>query len=160
MAYIVQRKDRFYVVDYPGIDLTTGRERRRWNPAGHARTDAEAIKARLEAVDHAEQVVVAEQLTLGRYLTERWMPRRRQRLAPTTAHRYQWMIDNYIEPALAALPPRPSMTCTSSSAPRSPTLNDSTSWQPTSPMQRSHPAPRPENGPARSAEPLTNSPSS
>lgn len=106
MAYIVQRKDRFYVVDYDGVDADTGRERRRWHPAGHARADAEAIKTRLEAVEHADRAVFTEQLTLGRYLTERWMPRRRQRLAPTTAHRYQWMIDNYIEPALGVIPLR------------------------------------------------------
>jgi hypothetical protein len=39
MAYIVQRKDRFYVVDYDGTDPATGRERRRWHPAGHCRSD-------------------------------------------------------------------------------------------------------------------------
>lgn len=48
MAYIVQRKDRFYVVDYDGIDPLTGRERRRWHPAGRNRSDAEAIAATLE----------------------------------------------------------------------------------------------------------------
>ena len=47
MAYIVQRKDRFYVVAYDGIDSVSGRERRRWHPAGHSRADAEAIEARL-----------------------------------------------------------------------------------------------------------------
>jgi hypothetical protein len=34
------------------------------------------------------------------------MPRRRQRLAPTTAHRYHWMIENYIDPALGSMPLR------------------------------------------------------
>lgn len=106
MAYIIQRQSRFYVVAYDGTDSATGRERRRWHPAGHSRADANAIKARLEAVEHAEQVVATEQLTLGRYLTERWMPRRRQRLAPTTAHRYQWMIEHYIDPALGSTPLR------------------------------------------------------
>jgi hypothetical protein len=46
MAYIVQRKDRFYVVDYDGTDPVTGRERRRWHPAGHCRSDAETIAAK------------------------------------------------------------------------------------------------------------------
>lgn len=106
MAYIVQRKDRFYVVTYDGTHPATGRERRRWHPAGHSRTDAEAIAARVGSAATAEHAVVTEQLTLGRYLTERWMPRRRQRLQPTTAHRYEWMIDNYIEPALGSMPLR------------------------------------------------------
>ena len=38
MAYIVHRKDRFYVVAYDGIDPINGRERRRWHPAGNSST--------------------------------------------------------------------------------------------------------------------------
>ena len=45
MTYIVQRKPRFYVGAYDGIDILTCRERRRWHPAGHSRADAEAIAA-------------------------------------------------------------------------------------------------------------------
>jgi len=48
MAYIVQRRDRFYVVDYDGIDPLTGRERRRWHPAGRDRHEADQVAARLE----------------------------------------------------------------------------------------------------------------
>jgi len=48
MTYIVQRKSRFYVVAYDGIDPITGREHRRWHPAGHSRTDAEAIATNLD----------------------------------------------------------------------------------------------------------------
>jgi hypothetical protein len=29
MTYVIQRKSRFYVVDYDGLDPLTGRERRR-----------------------------------------------------------------------------------------------------------------------------------
>jgi hypothetical protein len=29
MTYVIQRKSRFYVVDYDGLDPRTGRERRR-----------------------------------------------------------------------------------------------------------------------------------
>lgn len=59
MAYIIQRKDRFYVVTYDGIDPATGRERRRWHPAGHSRADAEAICARLDAVAAADTIPAA-----------------------------------------------------------------------------------------------------
>ena len=106
MAYIIQRQNRFYVVTYDGTDSATGRERRRWHPAGYSRADAEAIAARLQSAATAEHVVATDQLTLGRYLTERWMPRRRQRLQATTGHRYAWMIDNYIDPALGSTPLR------------------------------------------------------
>ena len=43
MTYIVQRKDRFYVVAYDGVDPLTGRERRRWHPVGHDRDEALSI---------------------------------------------------------------------------------------------------------------------
>ncbi|MGI9016751.1 MAG: hypothetical protein ACR2HR_06545 [Euzebya sp.] len=33
MTYIVNRRDRFYVVAYDGIDPISGRQRRRWHPA-------------------------------------------------------------------------------------------------------------------------------
>jgi len=47
MTYIVQRKDRFYVIAYDGIDPLTGKERRRWRSVGHDRAEAEAIALRL-----------------------------------------------------------------------------------------------------------------
>lgn len=106
MAYSIQRKDRFYVVAYDGIDPATGRERRRWHPAGHSRADAEAICARLDAVAAADTTIATGQLTFGRYLSEQFMPMRRHRLQATTAHRYQSMIDNYITPALGTMPLR------------------------------------------------------
>ena len=34
MTYIIQRQERFYVVAYDGLDPLTGKERRRWHPAG------------------------------------------------------------------------------------------------------------------------------
>jgi hypothetical protein len=49
MAYVIERNDRFYVVAYDGNDPRTGREKRRWHPAGRSREDAEAIAARLRA---------------------------------------------------------------------------------------------------------------
>jgi hypothetical protein len=49
MTYIVERNTRFYVVAYDGLDPLTGRERRRWIPIGHDRTDAEAVAAQLDS---------------------------------------------------------------------------------------------------------------
>lgn len=63
MAYIIERKHRFYVVAYDGIDPATGRERRRWHPAGHSRADAEAIAARLDAITAADTTITAGQVT-------------------------------------------------------------------------------------------------
>ncbi|MEO6493317.1 MAG: hypothetical protein ABIP99_10840 [Ilumatobacteraceae bacterium] len=44
--------------------------------------------------------------TLGMFLAEQWMPRRRIQLGQTTAHRYAWMIDNYINPRIGDIPLR------------------------------------------------------
>lgn len=100
MAYIVSRNSRFYVVAYDVIDPVTGRERRRWHPAGASRVDAEAIAATLDAATSPQADASTRSLTVGRFLIEQWMPRRRTQLRATTAHRYQWMIDNYINPRI------------------------------------------------------------
>lgn len=47
MTYIVQRRNLFYVVGYDGIDAISGKERRRWHPAGKHREDAEQLARRL-----------------------------------------------------------------------------------------------------------------
>jgi integrase len=106
MSYIVQRQNRFYVVVYDGVDPTTSRERRRWHPAGYSRLDAEAIARRFEVAKRPTESPDSQQVTVGQYLTEKWMPGRRRRLQETTAHRYEWMIANYIEPALGSMPLR------------------------------------------------------
>ena len=48
----------------------------------------------------------AGSLTIGSFLAEQWMPRRRTQLRPTTAHRYAWMIEHYICPRIGAVPLR------------------------------------------------------
>lgn len=86
MAYIVTRNSRFYVVVYDGIDPLTGRERRRWHPAGASRIDVEAIAATLDAAASPPADAATRSLTVGRFLTEQWMHRRRAQLRATTAH--------------------------------------------------------------------------
>ena len=103
MAYIVTRNQRFYVVAYDGIDTLTGRERRRWHPAGASRTDAEAIAATINAAASTPADASTRSLTVGRFLTEHWMPSRHTQLRATTAHRYGWMIDNYINPRIGEI---------------------------------------------------------
>lgn len=100
MAYIIERNDRFYVVAYDGNDPRTGKERRRWHPAGRCRADAESIAARLSAERRGTRQRPTSALTVEQFLLEVWLPRRRRELRPSTARRYQWYIDNYIAPAI------------------------------------------------------------
>ena len=96
MAYIVQRKNRFYVVDYDGMPIT-GRERRRWRLAGHTRAEADEVAARV-ALDHVRPP--RSPVSLGGFLLETWLPRKQVDVRATTAYRYAWMVDCYIVPRL------------------------------------------------------------
>lgn len=48
-GYVERKGDRWYAVVYEGLDPVTGRERRRWQPAGTTREAAEKLTARLAA---------------------------------------------------------------------------------------------------------------
>ena len=106
MAYIVTKQNRFYVVTYDGIDPNTGRERRRWHLAGESREDAETIAANLTHRTAQVRAGACSAATVTSFVSEVWMPKRVQHLRPSTAHRYQWMIDNYITPTIGHLPIR------------------------------------------------------
>lgn len=40
-------------------------------------------------------------VTLGDFLTNRWLPERQRRVRATTAYRYGWMIERYIAPTVS-----------------------------------------------------------
>jgi len=101
MTYIVNRRDRFYVIAYDGIDPISGRKRRCWHPAGTNRDDAEELSRQLERdLSSRPTLPPGRGTTLGRFLVEDWLPRKRRTLTPTTAYRYAWMIDHYVVPRL------------------------------------------------------------
>ena len=100
MSYIVQRKDRFYVVAYDGLDPLTGKERRRWHPAGHDRTEAERLVARLDEERLSDLPSPPGPISLGGFLASTWLPIKRRQVRSTTAYRYAWFIDRYINPAI------------------------------------------------------------
>ena len=100
MAYIISRNSRFYVVAYDGVDPATGRERRRWHPAGSSRADAEAIASSITETNRVPIPRGRDAVTLGDYLTDTWLPERQRRVRATTAYRYEWMIERYIAPTI------------------------------------------------------------
>ena len=106
MTYIVERNTRFYVVAYDGLDPLTGRERRRWIPIGHDRTEAEAVVARLDSEHDAGPPPRRGTVTVGEFLTRTWMPNKRRHVRATTAYRYAWFIERYINPAIGDIPLR------------------------------------------------------
>jgi len=106
MTYIVQRKDRFYVVAYDGLDPLTGKERRRWHPVGNARDEAEAIAAHLDEQREVPPPSTGGSITFGTFLTETWVPQKRRHVRATTAYRYAWFVEHYINPAMGDIPLR------------------------------------------------------
>lgn len=104
MAYVVQRRDRWYTVAYEGIDPITGRGRRQWVPAldesaaRHAAAELSSASPRGEPSQFG--------ITLARYLTSRWLPARQSSLRPTTHFRYEKMIEQYVVPRIGRVPLR------------------------------------------------------
>ena len=106
MTYIVQRQDRFYVVAYDGVDPLTGKERRRWHPVGHDRDEAEAVRRRLDLEPRDRRPAIGGPITVATFLNETWLPRKRRQVRATTAYRYAWFVERYINPAIGDIPLR------------------------------------------------------
>ena len=52
-GYVAQRRGRFYAVIYEGRDPVTGKELRRWHPAGTDRAAAELLARKLAAKEQS-----------------------------------------------------------------------------------------------------------
>ena len=101
----IQKKgNRYYAVIYDGIDPGTGKKRRTWVPAGTRRSDAEKVLAEEIKRRHDGEPVPTEKLTLGQYLTERWLPIQKSRVRPSTYDAYRRSIDLHVVPALGRRP--------------------------------------------------------
>ncbi len=101
----IQKKGKkWYAVVYDGVNPETGKYRRRWVPAGTRRGDAEKIFAELVKRSHRGEAVVCEKLTLGEYLTERWLPVQEARLRKSTYDSYLRNIDLHVIPVLGKRP--------------------------------------------------------
>ena len=61
-GYVARKGDRYYAVIYEGTDPITGRERRRWLPAGTDRNDAERLAADLAQRGYAAGVPMGGEL--------------------------------------------------------------------------------------------------
>jgi integrase len=101
-GYVARKGDRWYAVVYEGVDPVTGRERRRWHPAGTTREEAEKLAARLAAELNGRNDKVRS-LTFGAYLTTTWLPGKKINLAQSTWDGYRRKIERHILPAVGHL---------------------------------------------------------
>ncbi len=100
-GYVVQKGGRFYAVIYEGVDPLTGRERRRWHPAGESRQEAELLAARLAAA--ASAIVRQPGPTLATYLLRQWLPAKEMSLRPSTWDGYRRLIELHVVPRLGSV---------------------------------------------------------
>ncbi len=95
MAYITQRSNTFYVVDYRGRDPISGSERRKWHHCGPHRADAERLLDEL----NVRPTTTRARGTLETFMTGPWLATKHT-LTTATRTRYRWMIDHNISPRL------------------------------------------------------------
>jgi integrase len=101
MRGTIQKKGKkWYAVVYDGVNPATGEYRRRWVQAGTRRGDAEKLLADLVKRAHRGETVVSEKLTLGEYLTERWLPIQEARLRKSSFDAYRRNVELHVVPGL------------------------------------------------------------
>ncbi len=98
-GYIAQRRGRYYVVIYEGRDPVTGKEQRRWHPAGTDRAEAERLMKKL-AVEETRRVDAVRSLTFGAYLRSQWLPAKKLHLATSTYRGYERNVQLHVLPTL------------------------------------------------------------
>ena len=103
-GYVVQKGSRFYAVIYGGVDPITGRERRRWHPAGTDRNEANELAARLAA--QASPTQASAGLTVATFMLRRWLPAKRVSLRPSTWDGYRRLVELHVVPRLGGIPLR------------------------------------------------------
>jgi integrase len=99
---VAKKGDRWYAVIYDGIDPVTGKDRRRWVPAGTRRSDADKLVVELVKRRNDGEPVVTERLTVRVYLMERWLPLQRSQLRHSTYDQYRRNIELHVLPGLGS----------------------------------------------------------
>lgn len=104
-GYVARKGSRYYAVIYEGRDPITGRERRRWHPAGTCPTAAQELASDLAAVrlrDRPER----SSLTVAVYLVQRWLPTKKLTLRTSTWDSYRRNIELHVVPHIGRVPLR------------------------------------------------------
>lgn len=103
-GHIVKRGSRYYAVVYEGTDPATGKGRHRWYPGGGTRREAEKILGDLVKRQHDGDYRSPDRITLGDYLTERWLPTKRAQLRRSTFNSYEGNVVNHVVPSIGSIP--------------------------------------------------------
>ena len=102
-GYTAKKGNRYYAVIYEGVDPATGKERRRWHPAGTRKADADKLVTELVKRHNDGEYRAPQKVSTGAYLTQRWLPAQRSQLKATTFDSYRRTIELHVLPALGAV---------------------------------------------------------
>lgn len=103
-GYVVKKGKQYYAVIYEGVDPTTGRERRQWHPGGPVKRDAERLVNELVKRKDDGTYRGPDRLTVGEYLTQRWLPAQVSQLSPATFDSYRRNIELHVIPRIGGVP--------------------------------------------------------
>jgi integrase len=103
-GYTAKKGKRYYAVIYEGVDPATGKDRRRWYAAGTRKSDAERLVTELVKRKNDGEYRPPDRITLGSYLTDKWLPAKRAQLRPSTFDSYRRNIDLHVVPAIGRIP--------------------------------------------------------
>jgi integrase len=103
-GYTAKKGNRYYAVIYEGVDPATGKEKRRWYPAGPRKSDADKLVTELVKRHNDGDYRAPEKITLETYLTEKWLPGQRAQLRPSTFDSYERNLRLHVLPAIGRIP--------------------------------------------------------
>lgn len=103
-GHIARKGNRYYAVVYEGTDPATGKERHRWHAGGSTRREAEKVLTDLVKRIHDGDYRSPERITLGDYLTERWLPMRKRQVRYSTYRSYRSQTRLHVIPYIGAIP--------------------------------------------------------
>lgn len=103
-GYTAKKGSRYYAVIYEGVDPATGKERRRWYAAGTRKADAERLVTELVKRHNDGDYRPPDKVTVGAYLTERWLPAQRSQLKASTFDSYRRTVALHVLPTLGPVP--------------------------------------------------------
>ena len=102
-GHVAKKGNRYYAVIYQGTHPGTGKPIYKWVAAGRSKRDADKVLNDLVRKQNQGEEVIAGNETIGRYLTERWLPLQRSRLRRSTYSSYKSNVELHVVPHIGRI---------------------------------------------------------
>jgi integrase len=100
---VIKRGGGYSVVLSRGIDPVTKKRLRDWHGPYRTKKEAELARTKLLGAADKGEYVKPEQVTLGEFLTETWLPAIAATVRPTTCALYRQVVKNHLIPGLGSV---------------------------------------------------------